>query len=76
LGFTVQLEVWHDAKWNPAVRYDGSHGFPHKDVFRLSGESRKEPLKMSFKEALVFADKDIRDRGGMYLQRFLRGDWP
>jgi len=31
---------------------------------------------MSFKEALVFADKDIRDRWGMYLQRFLRGDWP
>ena len=30
-------------------------------------------LKMSFKEALVFADKDIRDRWGMYLQRFLRG---
>ena len=28
---------------------------------------------MSFKEALVFADKDIRDRWGMYLQRFLRG---
>jgi hypothetical protein len=76
LGFTVQLEVWHDAKWNPIIRYDGSHGFPHKDVFRRSGESRKEPLKMSFKEALVFADKDIRDRWEMYLQRFLREDWP
>lgn len=76
LGFTVQLEVWHDAKWNPIVRYDGSHGFPHKDVFRRNGESRKEPLKMSFQEALVFADKDIRERWETYLQRFLRVDWP
>ena len=75
-GFTVQLEVWHDAKWNPVVRYDGSHGFPHKDVFHRNGESRKVPLKKSFKEALVFADKDIRDNWEMYLERFLRGDWP
>jgi hypothetical protein len=75
-GFTVQLEVWHDTKWEAIVRYDGSHGFPHKDLFRRNGESRKVPLKMSFKEALVFADKDIRDRWEMCLQRFLRGDWP
>ena len=76
LGFTVQLEVWHDAKWNPIVRYDGSHGFPHKDVFRRNGESRKVPLKKSFKEALVFADKDIRDNWETYLGRFYLGDWP
>ena len=31
---------------------------------------------MSSKEALVFADKDIRERWGMYLQRFLQGDRP
>ena len=76
LGFTVQLEVWHDDKWKPIVRYDGSHGFPHKDIFRRSGESRKVPLKMSFKEALVFADQEIGDRWEMCLQRFLQGDWP
>lgn len=76
LEFTVQLEVWHDDKWNPIVRYDGSHGFPHKDVFRRRGESQKVPLKMSFKDALVFADTDIRDRWEMYLRRYLRGDWP
>jgi hypothetical protein len=76
LGFTVQLEVWHYGRWNPIVRYDGSHGFPHKDVFRRNGESRKVPLNKSFKEALVFADQDIEDRWEMYLSRFLRGDWP
>ena len=31
---------------------------------------------MSFQEALVFADKDIRERWETYLQRFLRVDWP
>ena len=31
---------------------------------------------MSSKEALVFADKDIRERWEMYLQRFLQGDRP
>ncbi|WP_422653049.1 DUF7718 family protein [Candidatus Deferrimicrobium sp.] len=76
LGFTVQLEVWHDAKWNPIVRYDGSHGFPHKDVFRRNGELRKVPLQMSFKDALVFADQDIGESWEIYLQRFVQGDWP
>ena len=32
-------------------------------------------LDMSFKVALTFADNDIRERAGMYLERFLRGDW-
>jgi hypothetical protein len=34
------------------------------------------PLNMSFREALVFADQDIRDLWEIYLKRFLRGDWP
>jgi hypothetical protein len=33
-------------------------------------------LDMSFEDALTFADNDIRERAGMYLKRFLRGDWP
>jgi len=33
-------------------------------------------MKSSFKEALVFADHDIKERWEKFLQRFLRGDWP
>lgn len=75
-SFTVQLEVRRHGRWEPIVRYDGAHGFPHKDVFRRNGESRKIPLRMSFREALVFADRDIRGEWESYLQRFLRGDRP
>ena len=74
--FTVQLEVWHDDAWQPIVRYDGSHGFSHVDVFRRDGRKRKVRLYMSFDEALTAADNDIRERSWIYLERFLRGDWP
>ena len=74
--FTVQLEVWHDDVWQPVVRYDGHHGFPHVDVYRRDGRKRKMRLDMSFEDALTFADNDIRERWGIYLERFLRGDWP
>lgn len=58
------------------VRYDRHHGFPHKDIYRKNGQSRKMHLDMSFEDALTFAENDIRERTGMYLERFLRGEWP
>ncbi len=75
-GFTVQLEVWHDGTWKPVVRYDGVHGFPHKDSFRRKGGARKGRLNMSYKEALVLADQDIQIRWETYIARFMKGDWP
>jgi len=74
--FTVQLEVWHHGTWKPVVRYDGHHGFPHVDVYRKDGRKRKKRLDMLFEDALTVADNDIRERTGVYLERFLRGDWP
>ena len=46
------------------------------DVYRKDGRKRKKRLDMLFEDALTFADNDIRERTGMYLERFLRGDWP
>ena len=73
-GFTVQLEVWHNTKWRVVVRYDCHHGFPHKDIYRNNGQSRKIHLAMSFEEALSVADTDIREHWKIYIERFLKGE--
>ena len=75
-GFTVQLEVWHNAGWRVVIRYDCHHGFPHKDIYRKNGQSRKMQLDMSFEDALTVADTDIRERWEIYIERFLRGERP
>jgi hypothetical protein len=31
---------------------------------------------MSFEDALTVADTDIRERWEIYIERFLRGEWP
>lgn len=73
-GCTVQLEVWHNAGWRVVVRYDCHHGFPHKDIYRKNGQSRKMHMDMSFEDALTVADTDIRERWQIYIERFLRGE--
>jgi hypothetical protein len=72
--FTVQLEVFLEGKWQPVVRYDSAHGFAHRDRYFLDGRSTKTNLDIDFKEALTFADEDIRDNWQAYRDRFLRGD--
>ena len=76
VAFVVQLEAFIDATWRPIVRYDSAHGFCHIDVYRRSGESRKEELVMSFADALTLADEDILARWEEYRYRFLEGEWP
>ena len=75
-AFTVQLEVSIEGRWHPVVRYDSAHGFCHIDVYRRSGESRKEELGMSFADALTLADEDILARWEEYSDRFVEGEWP
>lgn len=73
-AFTVQLEVFVDGKWQPAVRYDSVHGFAHRDRYFLDGRSTKTDLLMGFNEALTFADEDIKENWKDYKDRFLRGE--
>jgi len=72
--FTVQLEIFVDDQWRPAVRYDSVHGFAHQDRYFLDGRSTKTELYMDFTEALTFADEDIKENWTDYRDRFLRGE--
>ena len=76
VAFVVQLEVCVEGKWRPVVRYDTAHGVSHIDWYRLSGDSRKELLSLSFADALTVADQDVQDRWEEYRDRYLRGEWP
>jgi hypothetical protein len=71
-GFTVQLEVYVENKWQPIVRYDTAHGFAHKDIMHANGAKDKIPLYISdFKEALNFSDKDLKANWRIYREQFL-----
>ena len=74
LAFTVQLEVFVDGVWRPAIRYDSAHGFAHCDRYFLDGRSTKTELQIDFDQALTFADEDIKENWRNYRDRFLRGE--
>ena len=71
--FIVQLEVLLAGKWSPVVRYDTSHRFAHRDLYRRSGRAVKTDLRMSFDVALTYALDDLRDNWEMYRNEFLGG---
>ena len=69
--FIVQLEVLLEEQWRPVVRYDTSHRFAHKVLYRRRGRVVKSDLKMSFEEALTHALDDLRDNWETYREEFL-----
>jgi len=71
--FTVQLEVLRAGKWRPVVRYDTSHRFAHRDLYRTRGRAVKSDLKMTFEEALTYALDDLRENWESYREKFLGG---
>ncbi|HKG26082.1 MAG TPA: hypothetical protein VKB09_10570 [Thermomicrobiales bacterium] len=38
LRYVVQLEVYVDGRYYPAVRYDSAHDYPHRDVLDWEGQ--------------------------------------
>ena len=62
LEFVAQLEWLDGKKWNPVVRYDTAHGFPHCDRYNPVGSTSKhEPLPVSdVGEALTYAIATIK----------------
>lgn len=77
IAFMVQLEIEvGEDLWRPALRYDCTHDFAHRDRYNLQGEQSKEELPLGYTEALDLADKDINDNWELYKQRFLRGMYP
>ena len=74
IDIVVQLESRIKDKWYPIVRYDCSHGFFHRDLLNPKGEKTKQPIPIeNIKDALTYAEQDIKDRWVWYKERFKKG---
>lgn len=70
----VQLETKIKDKWHSIVRYDCSHGFFHRDIISPKGEKIKHPIPINnLKDALTYAEQDIKDRWEWYKEKFKKG---
>ncbi|MBI5638990.1 MAG: hypothetical protein HZA17_01060 [Nitrospirae bacterium] len=70
----VQYESKIRGKWYAIVRYDCSHGFFHRDVMVPRGETIKQAIQISnLKDALTYAEQDLKDRWEWYKERFKKG---
>jgi hypothetical protein len=70
----VQYESKIRDKWFPIVRYDCSHGFFHRDVLNPRGEKTMNPISIhNLKDALTYAEQDIKDRWEWYKEKFKKG---
>lgn len=68
----VQYESFIEQKWREIVRYDCSHGFLHRDII-FPKKVEKQPLKIdNLKDALQYAEQDIKDRWKWYRERYKR----
>jgi len=72
--FSVQLEIQKGEIWNPVVRYDTAHGFPHKDVLQAKGKWVKIPFGFgSLGLIWNWALTDISQNWMLYRDRYLSG---
>lgn len=70
----VQYESKIMGKWYSIVRYDCSHGFFHRDVLTPKGEKIKQAIPIqNLKDALIYAEQDIKDRWEWYKEKFKKG---
>ena len=74
--FLAQYEILIGEEVYPVVRYDGAHGFAHRDLLDRRGDViDKQPLlgNPSFAEALDIGRHDILANWRQYRANFLRG---
>jgi len=77
-GMVVEVVVQYESKiknkWYPLVRYDTSHGFFHRDLLNSKGEEIKKVISIeNLKDALTYAEQDLKDRWEWYKEKFKRG---
>jgi hypothetical protein len=75
-AFLVQYETTIGGARKPVVRYDGAHGFAHRDTLNRRGDlidKHRLPANLSFGEALQIGERDLRVDWRRYRQAFLRG---
>jgi len=74
IDVVVQFESKIKDKWYPIVRYDCSHGFFHRDLLNPKGEKTKQLIPINnLKNALTYAEQDIKDRWEWYKEKFKKG---
>lgn len=73
LDVVVQYESFIANKWVAILRYDCSHGFFHRDVLYPNAEKEKQTLNITnLKDALNYAEQDVKDRWEFYKERYLK----
>jgi hypothetical protein len=69
----VQYESLINDKWTAIVRYDCAHGFFHRDELYPKGLKDKQVISItSLKDAMNYAEQDIKDRWRFYKERYLK----
>jgi hypothetical protein len=72
LDYTVQLEVWHQGRWQPVVRYDNAHGFCHCDTLHPDGSQDKTPIYRGDANAnFTWAIRELRMNWEAHRNRYL-----
>ena len=74
IDVVVQYEAKIKDRWYSIVRYDCSHGYFHRDLLNLKGEETKQSIAIrNLKDALTYAEQDIKDRWEWYKEKFKKG---
>lgn len=74
IDVVVQYESKIKERWYPIVRYDCSHGFFHRDLLNPKGEEIKQSISIqNLRDALTYAEQDIKDRWEWYKENFKKG---
>ena len=70
--FTVQMEIRHEERWIPVVRYDNAHGFCHRDTLHPNGTQDKTAVHIGDVNAtFTYAIEDLRTNWEGHRARFL-----
>ena len=73
IKFTVQVEVFCEGAWQPAVRYDNAHGFCHRDTIHADGSQEKEPVYYGdANDTFTQAIEDLKANWEAHRNRFLK----
>ncbi len=69
--FTVQYEALINGEWQAIVRYDGAHGFPHRDLLHPNKPEEKTSFpERSNAEVLSLGQEDIKRNWKRYRQQY------
>ncbi len=73
LDVVVQYESFIKHKWAAIIRYDWFYGFFHRDVLYPNEEKEKQTINITnLKDALNYAEQDVKDRWEFYKERYLK----